>query len=134
MTDRDLSVTLGRASRSRPPSVVISPVPTHQLTAAVLSRVPGWRGLRMVAFMQSWAIAESNIGHAITIEEFGAWWRDGSLRTAYRRLAEFREAFAPLDTPSEAFVWPKGRADRVAARSALKPSARLVALVEQSPG
>jgi hypothetical protein len=88
----------------------------------------------MVEFVQSWAIAEHEIGRPITIEEYCDWWREGSRSTAYRRLAEFREAFPGLDWPSNALVWPKSRADRVAPQSALKPSARLVALVEQSPG
>ena len=113
---------------------MLNPVPSPQLIQAIRARVPGWRAFRMVEFVQSWAIAEHDVGRPITIEDYAAWWREGSRSTAYRRLAEFREAFAPLDSPSDALVWPKSRADRVGARSALKPSARLVALVEQSPG
>ena len=58
------------------------------------------RGARLAAFIVWWGQARRELGPEMTIEEYAAWARE-SRPTAYRELALFREAFAPLDTPHQ---------------------------------
>jgi len=58
------------------------------------------RGARLAAFIVWWGTARRELGRDMTIEEYVAWSRE-SRATAYRELALFRDAFAPLETPHE---------------------------------
>lgn len=74
---------------------------------------------RLVVFVHEWAMAEAQLGERIGVERFAAWSSD-STRTAYRRLADFREAFPELGehgTPSNMIVWRDGRPAREAVDS-----------------
>ncbi len=67
------------------------------------------KGARVASFIHGWAMAEGELGHKLGIEEFGRYWGPGQRRTAYRRMAEFRELFAdrlpPGGTPSDLIEW-----------------------------
>lgn len=56
------------------------------------------KGARIAAFIVAWGLARQELGDSITVESYAAWWKQ-SRRTAFREQAEFREAFAPLETP-----------------------------------
>ena len=58
-------------------------------------------GAQVCEFILEWTIATRALGHEPGIEEFGKWWKtsEKGLRTAYRRLALFRELFPEEDTP-----------------------------------
>jgi hypothetical protein len=76
------------------------------------------RTWRLVVFIHEWAMCEAELGERVGIERFGEWSR--SRRTAYRRLAEFREAFPELGdagTPSNLIVWRDGLPARAAVES-----------------
>ena len=76
--------------------------------AIVVDRT-GWglTSMRQVTFIHQWAMAEGELGHRIGIEEFGAVWGQ-SVRTAYRRLDEFRRLFpeyGPEGKPDALYTW-----------------------------
>ena len=58
-------------------------------------------GGQVCEFILEWTIATKALGHEPGIEEFGKWWKHSEKmqRTAYRRLALFRELFPDEDTP-----------------------------------
>ena len=59
------------------------------------------KGALVCEFILEWTIATKALGHDPGIEEFGRWWKHSEKmqRTAYRRLALFRELFPDEDTP-----------------------------------
>lgn len=58
------------------------------------------KGSRVAAFVVEWAIALNEIeGDELTLTEFQRWANE-SERTAWRRLAEFRELFTEYETPT----------------------------------
>ena len=59
------------------------------------------KAAKVCEFILEWAVATSALGHNPGIEEFGRWWKHSEKmqRTAYRRLALFRELFPNEDTP-----------------------------------
>ena len=73
----------------------------RDLLAACVERAGFMKGARIAEFIVAWGIAEAELGHEIGIEEFGAWWREKDLRTAYRRLAEMRAAFPEAVSPHD---------------------------------
>ena len=73
----------------------------NNLLALCIQRA-GWRkGVQVAQFVMEWAICAEDLGHDPGIEEFSAWWRDGSRRTAYRRMEAFREAFPEATSPGD---------------------------------
>ena len=58
-------------------------------------------GAQVCEFILEWTIATKALGHDPGIEEFGRWWKHSEKmqRTAYRRLALFRELFPDEGTP-----------------------------------
>lgn len=84
------------------------------------------KGGRVAAFVVQWAMAEAaEGGDELKIEQVADWWGDAH-RTAYRRLAEFREVFPEFSTPHEICV--------IAARQAIDPSsATTVRVLTPSP-
>jgi hypothetical protein len=56
------------------------------------------RGARLAGFIVCWSITSAQQGRAITVEEYAEDWNENE-RTAYRRLAEFRQLFPAWDTP-----------------------------------
>jgi len=57
----------------------------------------GWRKGPLVAeFCAEWLLAERELGPDMLPEAFGEWWKDRDVRTAYRRIAAFRELFPEL--------------------------------------
>lgn len=89
----------------------ISYRPPNALIQLVVDRAGiGTETYRLIVFIHEWAMAEAERGERIGIEWFAAW-SPGSNRTAYRRLAEFRQAFPELGdtgTPSDMIVWREG--------------------------
>ncbi len=61
------------------------------------------RGARLYDFCEDWAAAVDANRGAVSMNEYSAWTRRYSSRTAYSRLAEFRAAFPELG--------PEGRPD-----------------------
>jgi hypothetical protein len=53
------------------------------------------RGRKIAQFIAEWELAVRSNGAAIEVADFAEYWGD-HLATAYRRLAEFREAFPEL--------------------------------------
>jgi hypothetical protein len=53
------------------------------------------RGARVAEFVMEWEVAVRKHAGPVTMDEFARWWKD-SPRTAYRRLAEFRDLFPEL--------------------------------------
>jgi hypothetical protein len=73
----------------------------NELLALCIQRA-GWRrGAQVAEFVMEWTICAEDVGHDPGIEEFADWWRDGSRRTAYRRMDAFRAAFPEATTPSD---------------------------------
>ena len=66
----------------------------------VVQRVGFRRSARVMQFVVTWALAENDLGHRPTVEEYADWWGDVSYATAYRDQALFREALPWFDTPS----------------------------------
>lgn len=68
----------------------------------VVHRVGFRKSPRVVQFVMTWGIAESDLGRELkNVEEYAEWWST-SVATAYRDLALFREAFAgQFPTPRE---------------------------------
>jgi hypothetical protein len=67
--------------------------------------------MRLALFIHSWATVEADFGRTVSPEEFGDYWGHGTKRTAYARLAEFRDVFDPVartKRPSDVLVWPDG--------------------------
>ena len=60
------------------------------------------KGAQVCEFILEWTFATRALGHDPGIEEFGRWWKNSEKmqRTAYRRLALFRELFPNEDTPA----------------------------------
>lgn len=58
-------------------------------------------GAQVCEFILEWTLATKALGHDPGIEEFGRWWKQSEKeqRTAYRRLALFRELFPDEGTP-----------------------------------
>jgi hypothetical protein len=81
-------------------SVKVKVDPT--VTAMCIERAGWLKGARIAEFVTAWSIAENELGHDPTVEEFAKWWA-GSKRAAYYRLADFREAFPEADTPRDLF-------------------------------
>lgn len=69
-----------------------------QLIAVCIERGGYLRGARMAEFITEWEVAVRKHGRAIGIEEFAHYWK-ASYRTAYRRLADFRELFGDVYGP-----------------------------------
>ena len=59
------------------------------------------KAAKVSEFILEWALATRTLGHEPGIEEFGKWWKGSEKmqRTAYRRLALFRELFPNEGTP-----------------------------------
>jgi hypothetical protein len=55
-------------------------------------------GARLAVFIVSWGRCRADLGRTPTVEEYAEWWKQ-PVTTAYREQQEFREAFAPLQTP-----------------------------------
>ena len=82
------------------------------------------KAAKVCEFILEWAVATKALGHDPGIEEFGRWWKHSEKmqRTAYRRLALFRELFPDEGTPK-----------RFAALLLEAKSARKVQLSPSSP-
>lgn len=62
-------------------------------------RAVGYRkGFRVAAYASEWALVANKLGRAPTAEEVGVHW-GWTAATAYRRQAEWREAFPTVPTP-----------------------------------
>jgi hypothetical protein len=66
-----------------------------EVLALCVDRLGYRRGARVAEFIGEWEVCVRQLGHAVSTDEFAAWWRE-SRATAYRRLAEFRESFPEL--------------------------------------
>jgi hypothetical protein len=63
--------------------------------------VAALRKARKVAqFIAEWELVVRDQGGAITVEEFGKWWRE-SPATVYRRLSQFRELYPDAQHPHD---------------------------------
>jgi hypothetical protein len=72
--------------------------PARTVMEVACARAGVLKGARVVAFICQWTMASQALGHAITLEEYRAWWKE-SERTAYRYQREFRDVFPHLATP-----------------------------------
>ena len=66
----------------------------------VVAKVGYRRMMRVMSLVMCWAIVAEELGREPSIEEYNDWW-GGSLATAYRDLALFREALPWFDHPGE---------------------------------
>lgn len=92
----------------------------NDLILVCVQRAGYLAGPRLALFVAEWALAEAELGE-IGPEEFNEWWRAGSKRTVYRRLAELREAFpevGPGGTPAALARARAGGETRASARLA----------------
>jgi hypothetical protein len=65
------------------------------------------RGPFIAEFIATWAIYDAErerSGQAPSVDAFSMWWRERTPRSAYKRLASFREAFPEYSTPSDMAV------------------------------
>jgi hypothetical protein len=117
-------MTIRRKRRQRPT--------LQQLAAKNVGQIAG---AKVVAFIVQWAIAQEAVGHALTLDDYGDWWR-ASRSTVFREQARFREAFPGEATPQrlvdllsqeEGSTWFK-RGVTACTRTALKGDAVLEAL------
>jgi hypothetical protein len=72
---------------------------TSTSLSAALKATP--KGMRVCEFIVLWTIAERELGHEPSFTEFSKWWRhtEKESRTAWNRLAEFKELFPEYDSP-----------------------------------
>lgn len=93
----------------------IDPANCTLLELALLQTRSHLKAARLAAYVIAWGRCRADLGHDPTTEEYAEWWGQ-SVRTAYRELALFREAFPTLDNPGPLVdrleeAGPVGRSD-----------------------
>lgn len=69
----------------------------------------------MCQFVVEWTLCQSDLDREPTVREFSRWWK-GSERSAWRRMGDFREMFAP-----EGFDSPRPIAEHLIAEARKRP-------------